>query len=861
MVPDQGGGVILDVTPSLAESELRYRSRFLRQDARSVVFLSAVVLFFQVVLIKADAVLGLTPLVFQGLLALRSGLVLLSMAAIVICSRTDNPGRFDRMCFVWGMVMALTNNLVILTRPPAYIGNMNVELVVICALYTILPDRTIYRTLPPVLGSAGSLFLFFTVKTPVGMVATLSIVFAYVSANLLGFYFSIKSYRYRRSSFFTAEALERALQEADASRQIIESSNRQLFEIKEQYRQLVQNSHEVIYEIGPDGMFRFVSPGWTRLLGHDVSDVENQDFRQFVHVEDIPACEAFLEKTVSMGEAQQGVEYRVFHKDGSIRWHRSNILPCFNDRHDIVMMVGNAVDITDYKENQTQLELARMAAEASNTAKTEFLALVSHEIRTPLNAVVGFSRLVRQANGSDRCTQYFGIIEESSRILMNVVNNILDMSRIESGQLTLESAPFNLSELIGRIESLYAPLAAERGLDFEIVVTGDIPEHVVGDALRLQQILSNLLSNAIKFTESGRVQCQFDTVPGDSHGSDSGQFTISITVRDSGIGIAESKQALLFRPFQQLDPSITRRYGGSGLGLAIVNRMVKLMGGQISVISQEGSGTRFVVTLPLRVCTDAISPSKPILTIAPLNILIVEDNAFNRLLLTDTLTGWGHAVMSAENARDALTLKQYNPFDLVILDIRMPDMDGIELAVHLRRMESERSVPTMPIIALTADISENTRQRCLEAGINSVLCKPLDPMMLASALAEYGASGSFQGDDAQRYILSAATMADLAVDADRLDVYQNMLVKDIAEELDRLDQAVCRGDRPEVEDATHTMKGLCGHLRLPQPRMQAAWLNRYAATASIQELKDAADSLRAACSVFLQAKPLLEETP
>ncbi len=759
--------------------------------------------------------------------------------------------------------MALTNNLVILTRPPAYIGNMNVELVVICALYTILPDRTVYRTLPPVLTSAGSLFLFFTVKTPVGMVATLSIVFAYISANLLGFYFSTQSYRYRRSSFFAAEALERALAEADASRQSVELSNRQLFEIKEQYRQLVQNSHGVIYEIGPDGVFRYVSPGWTRLLGHDVSEVENHDFRQFVHGEDIPACEAFLQKTVWTGEAQQGVEYRVFHRDGSIRWHQSNILPCFNDRNDIVTLVGNAVDITDYKENQVQLELARTAAEASSTAKTEFLALVSHEIRTPLNAVVGFSRLARQAAGSDRCEQYLGIIEESSRVLMNMVNNILDMARIESGQLALESVSFNLSELIGRIENLYAPLAAERGLDFEMVVGGDIPEHVVGDALRLQQILSNLLSNAIKFTESGMVNCRFVTVPA-SHESDSGQLTLTITVDDSGIGISRSKQALLFQPFQQLDPGITRRYGGSGLGLAIVNRVVKLMGGQISVISQEGAGTRFTVTLPIQISTEAVSPSSPaksILAIAPLKILVVEDNAFNRLLVTDTLTDWGHEVIPAENARDALTLKQSHRFDLVILDIRMPDMDGIELAVHLRRMESEQTAQTIPIIALTADISENTRQRCIEAGIDGVLCKPLDPMMLASALAEYGVPGRRLDEDDPVSILNAATLADMAVDADRLAVYQNMLLKDIDEELDRLDQAIGRGDRSSMEDAAHTLKGLCGHLRLPQSRLLAAWLNSHAATATIQEMKDTADSLRAACSVFLQSSLPVEAMP
>ncbi len=329
-------------SPSLLEKEFRYRLHFLRQDARSFVLLCMTVLVFHLVLIKADKALGLMPQVFAGLVGMRCALVVFSATVAGICLRTDNPERFDRLCFIWGVVMALTNDLVILTRPPAYIGNMNVEVVIVCALYTILPDRTVFRTLPPVLTSLGSLLLFFTVKSPVGAVATLSIVFAYCTANLLGYYFSKQSYRYRRSSFFAAEALAEALEAAQTGRQEIESSNKQLYRIKEQYRQLIQNSHGVIYEIGPDGVLRFVSPGWTRLLGHDVSDVLNHDFRKFIHSEDIPACEAFLQKTVKSKEAQQGVEYRVFHRNGSIRWHQSNILPCLDADHAILTLVGNA---------------------------------------------------------------------------------------------------------------------------------------------------------------------------------------------------------------------------------------------------------------------------------------------------------------------------------------------------------------------------------------------------------------------------------------------------------------------------------------------------------------------------------------
>jgi len=667
--------------------------------------------------------------------------------------------------------------------------------------------------------------------------------------------------------------LDLALREADAGRQSDKASNHLLLAAREQYRILVQNSHGVIYEIQPDGVFGFVSSGWTRLLGHDVSDVEGHDFKMFVHPDDIAACEVFLQKTVATGKAQEGVEYRVLHKDGSIRWHQSNILPCFNDSHEIICFVGNAVDITDRKRYQAELEQARIVADASNKAKSDFLAMISHEIRTPLNALIGFSTLAQQTTDTDLRSEYLRILEDSSRILMDLVNNILDMSRIESGQLNLEPLPFNLPELVARITSHHAPLAAHKGLDFKLSYPSDIPSWVIGDPLRLQQILTNLISNAIKFTQTGGITCTVEMAQPQSIAQPSGDYhqPLLIAVHDSGIGIPEDKLSLLFQPFNQLSPGIARRYGGSGLGLAIVHSLVTLMDGQIDVSSHEGGGTCFSLILPMQVTTAPLLLRHYVSVTKPMRILVVEDNAFNLLLLTDTLTAWKHVVTPAKNAQQALTLKRQNDYDLVILDIRMPDIDGIELASQLRRMEQDGSTAPAPIIAITADTLESTRLQCLNAGINTVLFKPLDPAKLAIVLADpccthdqSGGDGNdlchaWSGESPSERFLNPSTMADMGYDVRQMAVYQSLLSNDIADELNRLIFAIDNQDRTAAGDAAHTLKGLCGHLSEPLPGNLASQLNHHADTAPFEQLRGMAVSMRASFTPFLEKNLQLEK--
>ncbi|MFH1028264.1 MAG: ATP-binding protein, partial [Pseudomonadota bacterium] len=283
-------------------------------------------------------------------------------------------------------------------------------------------------------------------------------------------------------------------------------------------------------------------------------------------------------------------------------------------------------------ERTIQLIEAKNAAEAANRAKSQFLATISHEIRTPLNALVGFSSMVRTTADPVKLERYHAILEQSSRSLMEMVNDILDMSKIEAGRLELETVPFNLRQLAVSLEEQYRPLAEQKDLAFQVLMTDELSEWVLGDPVRLRQILANLLANAVKFTNSGEVRCLLSS--GDRTVTAGGHL-VRFEVQDTGIGIPETARAQLFQPFRQLDPTITRKFGGSGLGLAIVHNLVEMMQGSITMDSRHGSGSCFVVELPLR-AADPLSdePALPV-NLASGSVLVIEDNEFNRRLLGD----------------------------------------------------------------------------------------------------------------------------------------------------------------------------------------------------------------------------------
>jgi len=374
---------------------------------------------------------------------------------------------------------------------------------------------------------------------------------------------------------------------------------------------------------------------------------------------------------------------------------------------------------------------ARQDAERANRAKSDFLAIMSHEIRTPLNAIIGFSELLaeRELSGEER--DYAARIHDASESLLALVNDILDFSKIEASKLVLEEAVFDLREVLRGAAAANELNARRRGLEFIVAPAPDLPERVVGDRTRLSQILVNLLSNAVKFTREGGVRLEVERVVGVIPG----RCTLRFSVRDTGIGIAPEKQALIFDAFTQADHSTTRNFGGTGLGLAICKRLALLMGGDIRIDSRAGEGSAFHLTVPFRVeAAGAAGDSKPASTVMAWpgkRALAVDDNGINLKLVSLMLQRVGMQVDTAENGAAAIESCARHSYDLLLMDIEMPDMSGLETTRRLRIAGH-----TMPIIALTAHAVTSLEEQCREAGMHGYVTKPVSLQQLGQMIAQ-----------------------------------------------------------------------------------------------------------------------------
>jgi len=417
--------------------------------------------------------------------------------------------------------------------------------------------------------------------------------------------------------------------------------------------------------------------------------------------------------------------------------------PYWGPTGELIGVLGISRDITEQKhaaneiERVHQLEETTAKAERMNEAKSQFLASMSHEIRTPMNGIIGMTTQLLENDLAPAQRERAEIVQFSAEALLVLINNILDFSRIEDGKLDLELLDFGPVALLDNLAGLLAPQAAKKGLDFRCDIAPDVPHSLCGDSGRLRQILLNLVGNAIKFTPRGAVSVHVRLASATATAS-----VLRFAVRDTGIGIAADKQALLFQKFSQVDASTTRRYGGSGLGLAISKQLVGLMGGEIGASSVADQGSEFWFTARF---TAGIRPTPASAAPPPaakprwsgLRILLAEDNIINQKVAIGFLKPLGLQVDVVANGVQAIQALAAHPYDLVLMDMQMPEMGGLEATRLIRGALSTLINQRVPIIAMTANAAQSDRQDCLNAGMNDYLSKPLNPQMLATMLVQW----------------------------------------------------------------------------------------------------------------------------
>jgi signal transduction histidine kinase/CheY-like chemotaxis protein len=410
------------------------------------------------------------------------------------------------------------------------------------------------------------------------------------------------------------------------------------------------------------------------------------------------------------------------------------VTPMKTDDGHIAGYVGVAHDVTRQKEIESSLREAARAAESANLAKSQFLANMSHEIRTPMNAVIGLSHILGETPLDANQASCLSKLTTAGNALRALIDDILDLSKIEAGELRIEEAAFDLQELVREVDDVMQVPADAKGIQLTTVWCEAPPRVVRGDAHRLRQILVNLLSNAIKFTEHGGVQLRLERVGPPSHGP--GSERLRFTVRDSGIGIPLEQQARLFQPFAQADSSTTRRFGGTGLGLSIVKRLVSLMGGDVGLSSAPGVGSAFWVELELATGQDSEIETPVRQTLAKIltgvRVLVVDDSDVNREVASRTLALQGAVASVACHGREAVEILARSPdaFDIVLMDVQMPVMDGPDAT---RRIRGELGL-TLPILALSAGTLESETALALEAGMDGFVSKPFYPAELAERI-------------------------------------------------------------------------------------------------------------------------------
>jgi PAS domain S-box-containing protein len=504
---------------------------------------------------------------------------------------------------------------------------------------------------------------------------------------------------------------------------------KKILESEKRYRIFFDSSQMVMYTHDMEGNFQSINEIGAELLGYNKKDINRKNIANMIPFKSKLSFAHYLKELNEKGKSK-GLFQIVNNSGREVTWMFNNVVAESANGKNYVL--GNVMDITDRIELERDLNEAKKTAELNAKMKDLFLANMSHEIRTPMNAITGFGKLLSETNLNEEQSDYLKSVNAASNSLLSIINDILDFSKIESGHIIIESIEFNIKDQVKNLESLVRKNAEDKELDFSINLDDNFPEHVVGDPTRLSQILTNLTCNAIKFTESGYVKLN-----GKLLSEEDDFFELEFNITDSGIGISKDKIDVIFERFTQANTNTTRKYGGTGLGLNISKSLVELQDGTFHVDSEENKGSTFGFRIRFKKVSTSFIPIIPAnikrsFESVELKILLVEDNLLNQKLTLKVLANQGFKTKLAENGKVAVSYLKQEVFDLVLMDLQMPEMDGYQATNYIRKILRLE----IPIIAMTAHSLVGEKEKCIKIGMNDYLTKPFNQDHLYEKIME-----------------------------------------------------------------------------------------------------------------------------
>lgn len=572
------------------------------------------------------------------------------------------------------------------------------------------------------------------------------------------------------------------------------------------FKGIIDNFRLGLLEVEPSGVIIDANESFCEMSGFSIEELFGKDGGE-VLLDDFEK-ERMKVRNASRSEGEADVyELRVFNKKKETRYWLVSAAPLLGDDGEVYGSIGIHWDITEMKQLEFELKGARYKAEESSKAKAMFLANMSHEIRTPLNGIVGMAEQLAQSQLDADQRYFIDIMRSASSTLLSIINDVLDISKIESGKFSIEITPFNLNETIRRTLSIFGEKAKQTNISLDIELMDDRGIMHLGDPHRLSQVLFNIVGNAMKFTQAGYVRVTSNL----SRGENDICF-VSFSIEDTGVGMDIAYLTKVFEAFTQEDASITRKFGGSGLGLSIARSIVHIMGGTIEIESEKGKGTRVNIRIPMRISNektkqDIVEMTDLQKSLKGLRILAVEDNELNRMVLQVILKKCEVVVTIAHNGQEAIKLIQEQEFDLVLMDVQMPIVDGLEATKYIR----EELKLTTPIIGLSANAMREEVEICKQAGMNDYLVKPYSERVLVEVMKKW--SPEVMATESTKDENEVAEELDLSVlkqyvgnDIGALRDVVTGYLKHLPPQLDRLELALVGSDVLALRHELHQLK-------------------------------------------------------